>query len=136
MKWCDDKNRTRTKVSDITNLWLQIEKRWILPSSNTIRDFLGKKFLAKDKADELTKLNAAIQGATADSKMSVSTANWDEKYSIVNYWTSRFQYKDEYGPLSWTLASSSADVINEGTGALVTNADATKKCKVRAFYHF
>ena len=136
MKWCDDKNRTRTKVSDITNAWGAIDKRWILPASNTLRDYLGKKYLQQDKADALNSLNSAIQGSDAEGKTSISVADYTNYESVVAYWTSSYKIFNEV-PYCSCVKSSGEDYIFSGnSGMFVSTETATRKFKVRAFYHF
>lgn len=139
MKWCDDKNRKRTTTSDLaSSWWMQAEKRWILPASSTLQNCLGNKYLAQDKSTELAALNAAIEKADAAEKKALTTADWTNYLSKVNYWSSGTKVANGTIFQGRTLEVDASNYIyNGGNGITISLPDdGTLKYKVRAFYHF
>ena len=137
-KWCDDKNGKRTTLAELAKTG--IEGRWFLPTSNRLRDLIGKKYLGYANTQALEQLNAAIDAASvpAAKKQHFKAADWSDYESSVGYWSSSYVVWDSYdgSHLVRSIVSSSADWLGGGTGFRVSFANGQGVQKVRAVYHF
>lgn len=137
-KWCDDKNGQRTTLAKLAETG--IEGRWFLPTSDRLRDLIGKKYLGYDNTQALEQLNAAIDAASvsADKKHHFEVANWSDYESSVGYWSSSYVVWDSYdgSHLVRSIISASYDWLGGGTGIRVSFVNGQGVQKVRAVYHF
>lgn len=134
MKWCDDKNKTRTTLEDLEQNG--VEGRWIMLSSSTMKNLFVDQFFAHGKTNNLNNLNAAIERASVPSseKVFLPTIDWNDPFFTVDYWSS---YKSGGMSFAYIIRCQVSDYsYYQNSGVFTSISDLINLCKVRAFYHF
>lgn len=133
MKWCDDKNQTRTTLADLEENG--IDGRWVLLPVNELKSKFGDEFLAYAKQSNYNRLNTAIENASvpASQKVKIPEIDWSNIYFMVDYWSSTHFLQNIANMMRCAVEDH---VYQGGSGVFSSNTDATTVCRVRAFYHF